>query len=86
MTERFGQKPKLQEANTVLTKTAFGLALVLATASSALAAAKTHAIVPNQNVYNPAGAYVGADGIPAFVSNCNGTGTARAPTDWTAKA
>lgn len=50
----------------MLTKTAFGLALVLATASGALAAAKTHAIVPNQNVYNPAGAYVGADRDPSI--------------------
>ena len=49
----------------MFTKTAFGLAIILATASGALAATKTHNVTPSQsaytNVYNPAGAYVGTD-------------------------
>jgi hypothetical protein len=49
----------------MFTKTAFGLAIILATASGALAATKTHTTVPSHvvysNVYNPAGAYVGTD-------------------------
>jgi hypothetical protein len=46
----------------MLTKTAIGLALVLATASGTLAATKTtSATASEQNVYNPAGAYVGTD-------------------------
>ncbi len=49
----------------MFTKTAFGLAIILATASGALAATKTHNIAPRQNaytnVYNPAGARVGTD-------------------------
>jgi hypothetical protein len=49
----------------MLTKTVFGLALVLA-ASGSLAATKPHAsAVPAaatvNNVYNPSGAYVGTD-------------------------
>jgi hypothetical protein len=40
------------------------LGLVLATASGALGAAKTHATAPNQNIYNPAGAHVGTG--PAY--------------------
>jgi hypothetical protein len=47
----------------MFTKTAFGLAIILATASGALAA--THNIDPSHaeytNVYNPLGAYVGTD-------------------------
>jgi hypothetical protein len=46
----------------MLTRTAFGLALVLATASGALAATRhQHAVSQEQNVYNPNGAYVGTD-------------------------
>jgi len=49
----------------MFTKTAFGLAVILATASGALAATKTHSAVPSEaaihNVYNPQGAYVGGD-------------------------
>jgi hypothetical protein len=51
--------------NTMFTKTAFGVALILATASGALAATKTHNIAASQNAYpngyNAAGAYVGTD-------------------------
>jgi hypothetical protein len=46
-------------------KVAFGLAVVLATASAALAAAKANSTSLSQsvytNVYNPSGAYVGTD-------------------------
>jgi hypothetical protein len=44
-------------------KAAFGLALVLATASGALAATKPNSISLSQytNVYNPSGASVGTD-------------------------
>jgi hypothetical protein len=48
----------------MFSKTAFGLAIILATASGALAAPKTHSIAATQvytNVYNPSGAYVGTD-------------------------
>jgi hypothetical protein len=45
----------------MLTKTVIGLALVLATASGTLASTKTPAAIADQNVYNPAGAYVGTD-------------------------
>jgi len=49
----------------MFTKTAFGLAIILATASGALAAPKTHNVTPNHgvytNVYNPSGAYIGTD-------------------------
>jgi len=45
----------------MFTKTVFGLALMLATASGALAATKTHNIAPSPNGYNAAGAYVGTD-------------------------
>jgi hypothetical protein len=49
----------------MFTKTAFGLAIILATASGALAATKTQNIDPSHvvytNVYNPLGAYVGTD-------------------------
>ena len=48
----------------MFTKTAVGLAVILATASGALAATKTH-IAPSQsayiNGYSNAGAYVGTD-------------------------
>lgn len=46
-------------------KVTFGLAVVLATASGALAATKPSSTSPSQivytNVYNPAGAHVGTD-------------------------
>ena len=45
----------------MFTKTTLVLAFVLATASGALAATKSQSIAPSQNVYNPAGAYVGTD-------------------------
>jgi hypothetical protein len=45
----------------MFTKATFALAFALATASGALAATKNQSIVPGQNVYNPAGAYVGTD-------------------------
>ncbi len=45
----------------MFTKATFGLAVVLVTASGALAASKTQSVVETQNVYNPAGAYVGTD-------------------------
>jgi hypothetical protein len=45
----------------MFTKTTFVLAFVLATGSGALAATKSQSIAPSQNVYNPAGAYVGTD-------------------------
>jgi hypothetical protein len=49
----------------MFSKTAFGLAIILATASGALAATKTHNIGPSQNGYTPgysnAGTYVGTD-------------------------
>jgi len=43
----------------MLTKTAVGIALVLAAASGAFASVTTPVVVPNQNVYNPMGAHVG---------------------------
>ena len=49
----------------MFTKTAFGLAIILATASGALAATKTHNIAPGHNAYSNGyinnGAYVGTD-------------------------
>ena len=49
----------------MFTKATLGLAVILATASGALAATKTHSTGPAHaaysNVYNPAGAYVGTD-------------------------
>jgi hypothetical protein len=49
----------------MFTKATVGLAVILATASGALAATKTHNIAPAHDVYytvyNPAGAYVGSD-------------------------
>jgi hypothetical protein len=59
MTERFGQK--LDRRSIMLTRVAFGMAIVLATVSGSLAATRTHAVSFNQTVYNPAGAYVGTD-------------------------
>jgi hypothetical protein len=58
----------------MFTKSAFALAIILATASGALAATKHPNITALQNaynsavvttVYNPAGAYVGTDPDPA---------------------
>ena len=48
----------------MFTKTAFGLAIILVTASGALAATKSQGVAPSQNVYNPSGAYVGSDPDP----------------------
>jgi hypothetical protein len=49
----------------MFSKTAFGLAIILATASGALAATKSHSAAPTHNAYsngyNAAGAYVGTD-------------------------
>jgi hypothetical protein len=49
----------------MFSKTAFGLAIILATASGALAATKTHNIAPSHNGYSTGysntGAYVGTD-------------------------
>jgi hypothetical protein len=49
----------------MLSKTAFGLAIILATASGALAATKTHNVAPGHNGYTAgysnAGTYVGTD-------------------------
>ena len=45
----------------MLTKVAFGLAIVLATGAGSLAATRTQAVSINQTVYNPSGAYVGTD-------------------------
>jgi len=42
-------------------KTTFALALVLATASGALAATKQQSFQPRNDVYDAHGAYVGAD-------------------------
>ena len=49
----------------MFSKTTFGLAIILATASGALAATKTHNIAPSHpvygNGYNATGEYVGTD-------------------------
>jgi hypothetical protein len=49
----------------MFTKATLGLAVILATASGALAATKTYNVDPSHppytNVYNPSGAYVGTD-------------------------
>ncbi len=49
----------------MFSKTAFGLAIILATASGALAATKTHNTAPSHtgytNGYSNAGTYVGTD-------------------------
>jgi hypothetical protein len=49
----------------MLTRITFGLAIILAIASGAFAATRTHSIGPTQNVYNPRGAYAGSDPDPA---------------------
>ena len=53
----------------MFTKATFGLAVILVTASGALAATKTQSNVPSQNVYNPASAYPGVtvDGHPRIL-------------------
>jgi len=52
----------------MFTKTTLGLAVILATASGALAATKSHNITPSNTVYgsgyNAAGAYIGTDPDP----------------------
>jgi hypothetical protein len=56
----------------MLTKTAFGLALILATASGSLAATKPHATAPAStvhNVYSPSGANLGTDPDPSIRFN-----------------
>jgi hypothetical protein len=48
----------------MFTKATLGLAVILATASGALATTKSHGVTPNHDpysVYNPNGAYVGRD-------------------------
>jgi hypothetical protein len=45
----------------MFTKTTFALALVLATASGALAATKQQSFQPRNEVYDVRGAYVGSD-------------------------
>jgi hypothetical protein len=42
-------------------KTTFGLAVILATASGALAATKNQNVAPSQDVYDVRGTYVGSD-------------------------
>jgi hypothetical protein len=71
LTERFGHSTPWsnrvnQEIDPMLTKTAFGLALILATASvSAAATRHPQATAPvgstEQTINNPAGAYVATD-------------------------
>jgi hypothetical protein len=53
----------------MLTRTAFGLALILATASGSLAATRHHPIAPpapQQNIYNPYGPYIVTDPDPSI--------------------
>jgi hypothetical protein len=64
----------------MFTKTTFALAFALATTSGALATTKSQSIVPSQNVYNPAGAYVGTD--PHAKSSCGRTRTGRADSQY----
>jgi hypothetical protein len=65
MTERFGHLTRAarEEIDTMLSKAAFGLAIVLAATSGSLAATKTQVVTPHhsQNIYGPAGAYLGWD-------------------------
>jgi Na+(H+)/acetate symporter ActP len=52
------------EENTMFIKAAFGLAVILATASGALAATRSQSVAPSHDVYTvytPNGAYVGTD-------------------------
>jgi hypothetical protein len=72
LTERFGHQkndePLKEEFHTMLTKTAFGLALVLATVTGSLAATKPHASAQApasvQNIYSPSGTNLGTDPDP----------------------
>jgi hypothetical protein len=50
----------------MLTKTAFGLAIVLATVSGSLAATRNYTVSTSQTVYNPNGAYIGTDPDPGI--------------------
>jgi hypothetical protein len=63
LTEPFGQlSPDTKEPDIMFAKAVFGLAVILATASGALAATKS--IAPSHDVrgvYSPTGAYVGTD-------------------------
>jgi hypothetical protein len=65
LTEPFGQLPNAnQEENTMFAKVAFGMAVVLATASGALATTRTSGVAPThdpRSVYTPYGGYVGTD-------------------------
>jgi hypothetical protein len=45
----------------MLTRAAFGLAIVLASVSGSLAAHRGHATVDTKTVYNPYGAYIGGE-------------------------
>ena len=45
----------------MFTKATFALAIIIGTASGALAATKQQSVAPNNDVYNAQGAYVGAD-------------------------
>jgi hypothetical protein len=53
----------------MLTKTALGVALVLATVTGSLAATKPHAYATQQNIYNPYGAYLARDPDPSVRYN-----------------
>jgi hypothetical protein len=61
--------PEKQELKTMLTRTAFGLALVLVTVTGSLAATKPHAVATQQNVYNPYGARLATDPDPSVRFN-----------------
>ena len=68
LTERYGQSlpslpvPATPGDNAMFTKTTFGLAIILATASGAWAATEARSVAPIQNVYNPRGANVSNPG------------------------
>jgi hypothetical protein len=60
-TERFGQ---IEEEDTMFTRATLGLAVILATASGALAAMKSHVVAPSRDAYtayNRDAAYIGTD-------------------------
>jgi hypothetical protein len=50
----------------MLIKTTMALAVILGTASGALAATKTHSTNPAHDVYDSRGRYVGSDPDPAI--------------------
>jgi hypothetical protein len=61
LTKPFGQ---LEEEETMFTKATLGLAVILATASLALAAPRSHNVAPSHDAYSayaPNGTYVGTD-------------------------